>query len=253
MKITLYQFDLKWLDKAANLSGLKNIIDENPDTNLIILPEMFNTGYIMKPDTGAESLIESPTVADIQEMIKGKNMIIGGSIPTVKGGKYYNSFIFISDTDIIHQYNKIHLFKMAGEGKEYTAGDNSTILEINGVKIRPLICYDLRFPYISFQQKGNRHDVLIYTANWPVRRISHWRALLQARAIENQCYVIGVNRVGQDGNDLSYNGNSLAIDYAGNIIADLGTEISAHTISIDTSAMYDFRTKLPFIGDAIID
>jgi omega-amidase len=252
MKICIYQFDLQWLDKEANLSQLQTAIEVNRDVDLMILPEMFNTAYIMKPEQGAESLLDSPTVKRIQKMLSESKLVIGGSIPTVRGGKYYNSFVFISSEGIVHQYNKIHLFKMAGEGKEYTAGQKTSTFELNGVRIRPLICYDLRFPYLSFQQKDNYQDVIIYTANWPVRRIAHWRALLQARAIENQCYVIGVNRVGLDNNDLSYNGNSMIVDYTGDIILDLGTEAASGSIDIEQAKMNEYRMKLPFIGDAVM-
>jgi omega-amidase len=252
MKITLCQFDLKWLDKYHNLDYVKNVIDKNRDSDLIVFPEMFNTAYIMKPEDGAEDVSDSSTIKEIQSMLKDTNIIVAGSIPTVEDGKYYNSFVFVSKEKIEFKYDKIHLFKMAGEGKAYSAGEASHLFECRGVKIRPLICYDLRFPYLSFQDKDNHHDLLIYTANWPVRRIAHWRTLLQARAVENQCYVIGVNRVGDDQNNLSYDGNSLAIDYSGKIIADLENTEGYKTIDINLADKQDYRTKLPFLKDAIL-
>jgi omega-amidase len=252
MKITLCQFNLKWLDKKANLDYVNNVITHNVGSDLLILPEMFNTGYIMKPEDGAEDLAASHTISEIQAMLKNSSMIVGGTIPTLNAGRYYNSFVFLSHDSITYRYDKVHLFKMAGEGRAYSSGVGSSIYNCNGVMLRPLICYDLRFPYVSFQEKGNYHDVLIYSANWPVRRIDHWHSLLVARAIENQCYVIGVNRVGSDQNDLNYNGHSLAVDYSGHIMADLDTEEGYKTIHLDLDAMNDYRSKLPFLKDALL-
>jgi omega-amidase len=250
MKVALYQSNPTWLDQQKNLDELKNVINSlSSDVDLLILPEMFNTAYIMKPEEGAELIEDSFTIAMIREMLHGRKLVVGGTMPTTSEGKFHNTFLFINETGVFAQYDKIHLFTPAGEGLCYTSGEHEVTFSLNDIIVKPLICYDLRFPYISFQKKDLHHDILIYSANWPEKRIQQWVTLLQARAIENQCYVIGVNRIGIDENGFQYPGKSIVVDYSGKIVLDLGNEIKIDGIDLDFKAQNIYRKALPFLNN----
>jgi predicted amidohydrolase len=179
--------------------------------------------------------------------------LLCGTIPyKLNDNAYTNAFIAVNKSGLKALYHKVHLFNPSGEGKCYTSGENTISFFHAGFTILPLICYDLRFPYLSYNAE-EKVDLIVYSANWPVSRINHWRQLLMARAIENQCYVIGVNRVGQDMNGLEYNGNSIAVDYSGNIIAEGGTEAKNVAVVLDKEAMMAYRAKCPFLKDNRMD
>ncbi len=213
MKVAIIQTALIWENPNANRIQFEEKIrgiEQNVD--LIVLPEMFSTGFTMNPETVAETM-NGETISWMQTLAKHKNSAITGSLVIVENGKYYNRLVFVLPSGEIKHYDKRHLFSLAGEEKVYTKGKTKLIIEYKGFKICPLICYDLRFPV--FSRNVEDYDVLLYVANWPKPRINAWNALLKARAIENMCYVVGVNRIGEDQNNHVYNGNSQVIDYLG--------------------------------------
>ncbi len=214
IKIATLQLDLIWEDKIKNLEKIESIIMSISDkVDLIILPEMFTTGFTMNPEKYAESM-NGETVGWMKKMAQKKSTSILGSIVIRENSNFYNRAIFVLSNSEISFYNKRHLFRFEGEKDYYKAGETNTIFQINKWRIRPQICYDLRFPIWS--RNNNEYDVLINMANWPAKRNEHWVKLLYARAIENQCYVIGCNRIGIDGNGIEYIGNSMVIDPKGN-------------------------------------
>lgn len=247
MKVAIFQFSTVWMDIEANLALISqqcSMITGQAD--LLVLPEMFNTGYTMSPHEIPPQW-QTITISRLTSLAQTYNLTFAGTIPMYKDDKWYNTFIIVDHTGLIHQYDKIHLFAMAGEDKVYTAGIGSSYFESATWKILPLVCYDLRFPYLSFTQ--DQPDVLLYSANWPETRVHHWQSLLIARAIENQCYVIGVNRTGTDENGYVYPGNSLIIDYNGTILSRLDENPSFAIVELDKDLLHTFREKLPFIKD----
>ncbi len=251
MKTAIYQSNPIWLDPVKNIEQLAKVIDIYKNkADVLFLPEMFNTAYIMEPHTGAEDLDDSPTVMAIQALLNDSNLVVAGTMPTKSKDNFHNTFVFIAKEGIIGNYHKLHLFTPAGETKKYTPGGNTTQVLIDNMLILPLVCYDLRFPYCSFQNRESIHDVLVYSANWPEKRVAQWRALLVARAIENQCYVVGINRVGKDNNGYEYPGNSIVVDFAGNIIIDLGNTENHDVIELSQDEMIAYRMNLPFINDS---
>ncbi len=247
LKITLLQNHILWADIPGNLqhweSQIQNIQNE---TDLILLPEMFATGFMMHPREEVQEMSGS-IVNWMSKMAAQKNVALAGSIIIKENNKTYNRLVFVFPDGKITYYDKRHLFGMAGEDEVYTAGKEKVIIEYKDWKICPMICYDLRFPVWS--RNKNEYDLLIYLANWPTKRIAHWRALLQARAIENQCYVAAVNRIGQDGNNLDYCGGSTLIDPAGEIIWQQEDEATNLTFNINKENIIKIREQLPFLKD----
>jgi predicted amidohydrolase len=176
--------------------------------------------------------------------------ILAGSIPVMAGEKMYNRWLAIDETGHRYSYDKTHLFVPGGEGRGYEAGKEVKQFTIQDNVVRPLICYDLRFPYVSFQVPDQQYDVLVYAANWPAPRIEQWKQLLKARAIENQAYVVGVNRVGVDHYGNVYPGASMVVDYMGKVLDEMDENIGLTTVGIDLDAMYQYRIKFPFLKDA---
>ncbi len=258
LTITLIQTHLHWEDKAANLAMLEQkILNLSDKTELVILPEMFSTGFSMKPQQLAETM-SGRTVQWMQAIAQQKRIILTGSVIIEEEGKYYNRLIWMLPNGSYGCYNKRHLFGYAGEGEHYTAGSKRLIASVKGWKINTQVCYDLRFPVwarqasLSAEEGQDReveYDVLLYVANWPERRNSAWQALLTARAIENQCYVIGVNRVGTDGNNIQYCGNSTVIDALGNTIYSKTNEEDVATLTLHKQDLIDIRNKFPFLND----
>lgn len=248
MKVTIIQSNIVWEDVKENLKHFsKKINSIKEDTDLIVLPEMFTTGFSMKPDEFAP--YEKMQIQWLKENSKNKNAVITGSIITKKNEQYFNSLIWMQPNGEFFVYNKKHLFSFAGEDKFYSPGTEKLTTNINNWKIRPLICYDLRFPVWSRNKQD--YDILIYVANWPERRNDAWKTLLKARAIENQCYVIGVNRIGNDGNKIYHSGDSAVIDPKGNIISKTKAhEESVETVSLNLDELTAFRTKFPVANDA---
>ncbi|MBB4037849.1 putative amidohydrolase [Dysgonomonas hofstadii] len=247
MNILLIQTDIKWQDPTYNKNQARKIIDASPDADLIILPEMFTTGFCMTPNGIAEKAA-TETLQWMQHVAGEKNAAVAGSVATEENGNYYNRFYFVKPDGSYATYNKKHLFTYAGEHNEYTAGEDRVIVEYQGVKILLQICYDLRFPVFS-RNKGD-YDMIIYVANWPTQRIEPWNILLRARAIENQCYVAAVNRTGNDP-DNNYCGGTALIDYLGKTIVSAENNIEeAVSGSIELKSLTRFRESFPALHDA---
>lgn len=247
MKIALIQTSLIWENPIENRSHLSQKINGFlEDVDLIVLPEMFSSGFTMNPETVAETM-QGETIAWLQHLAKAKNCAITGSLVINENNKYYNRLIFIFPDGEIKTYDKRHLFTLAGEEKIYTAGKDKLIVEYKGFRICPLICYDLRFPV--FSRNVEDYDVLIYVANWPKTRVNAWDILLKARAVENMSYVIGVNRIGSDNNNLEYVGHTQAIDFFGNYLLEPQETEGVFIIELDKNKMLETREKLPFLDD----
>lgn len=251
--ITIIQTNLHWENKAANLQMLEEKINNIKEkTEIVVLPEMFSTGFSMKPELLAETM-EGETVQWMKRISAEKKIILTGSIIIKADGKYYNRLLWMLPNGQCGVYDKRHRFAYAGEDDHYAAGTKRLIASAKGWKIKLLVCYDLRFPVWARQQPTGEepeYDLLIYVANWPERRIHAWKTLLQARAIENQCYVVGVNRVGNDGNDIHYNGESMIVDPMGETLYSKKDEEDIYTISLDKTYLNSVREKLPFLKDA---
>jgi len=246
MNITLVQSALYWENIEKNLSSFEEKLNNIGQTDLIILPEMFSTGFSMNASAVAESM-DGTAVNWMRKTAAKKNSAITGSLIIREGGKFYNRLIFMRPDGSLEQYDKKHLFTMAKEEETYTAGTEKIIIDYLGWKICPLICYDLRFPI--WNRNLEDYDLAIYVANWPDRRSYHWRSLLTARAIENQCYVAAVNRVGTDGKDLYYSGHSSLIDPTGELIYQKADAEDIQQFDLNKEYLIEIRTKLPFLKD----
>ena len=253
LSVTIIQANLHWEDKKANLQMLEEkILSISDKTEVVVLPEMFSTGFSMKPELLAETM-DGQTVQWMKRMATQKKIILTGSVIIEEGGHYFNRLIWMLPNGQYGVYDKRHLFGYAEEDNHYTAGTKRLIASVKGWKINLLVCYDLRFPVWARQQaqeEGAEYDVLIYVANWPERRVHAWKTLLQARAIENQCYVIGVNRTGKDGNDIYYSGESMIIDPLGEVLYTKKDEEDIFTATLDEEHLKAIRDKLPFLKDA---
>ena len=255
LKITVIQSNLYWENKTENLKMFsEKIVAIKEQTDLIVLPEMFTTGFSMSPEKLFDTM-DGETIQWMKQEAENKNCVITGSFICKENGRYYNRLVWMKADGSYECYDKRHLFRMAQEDKHYTAGDKKIIVELNGWKICPLICYDLRFPVWARQNSGTEnagpeYDVLIYVANWPERRSLAWKTLLQARAIENQCYVVGVNRVGNDGNNIYHSGDSMVVDPLGEVFYHQKDAEAIYTISLDKAHLENIREKLPFLKDA---
>lgn len=247
LRVTLVQTHLFWEDKPANLAQFSQKLETlQATTDLIILPEMFTTGFSMAPEKLAETM-EGPTMAWLTEKAQQTSAVISGSFICEEEGKYFNRLVWMQPDGQYFTYDKRHLFTLAKEDEYYTAGKNRLIVEWKGWKIMPLICYDLRFPVWS--RNTEDYDLLLYVANFPERRIDAWKSLLMARAIENQSYTIGVNRIGNDGNNIPHSGATSIFDYAGNLIYQLNYQEDIFTTSLSLQPQKTFRSKLRFLAD----
>jgi predicted amidohydrolase len=247
MKIALLQSNLTWENPKANrLAFEAKIQSASKQADLIILPEMFTSGLTMYSEKVAETM-QGETIATLQSLAKAKNCAITGSLVIQEEGRFYNRLVFIFPSGAIETYDKRHLFTLAGEDKVYTPGEQKLIVEYKGFKICPLICYDLRFPV--FSRNTEDYDVLIYVANWPKPRTHAWDILLRARAVENMCFTIGVNRTGYDTNQHEYIGHSQAVDYLGNYLLEPQEQEGTFIVALDRQAMIDTRKKLAFLND----
>lgn len=225
-------------------------------TEIVILPEMFSTGFSMNPSKLAETM-EGETIQWMKRMAAEKKIILTGSIIIEDAGNYFNRLIWMLPNGQFGTYDKRHLFAYADEDQHYKRGEKRLIASVKGWKINLLVCYDLRFPVWARQsssketdEKVAEYDLLIYVANWPERRIHAWKTLLQARAIENQCYVVGVNRVGEDGNGIPHSGDSMVVDAMGAVLYTKSQDEHINTITLEKKALEEIRTKLPFLKDA---
>ena len=246
MKIAWIQFDIHWEDQTKNLNHLDTILSNHDESvDLLVLPEMFDTGFAMNPSslTGRDQDI---TINWMKETAVKYDCAVMGSI-IFKQNQYFRNRLIFTNGEEVADYDKNHLFTLSGENEQYEQGDQVLDMHWKDFKIRPLICYDLRFPEIS----RNTEDLslLIYVASWPKTRITHWNTLLKARAIENQCYVLGVNRLGEDGNNLEYNGMSSLTSFDGTEITNSENKEGIFTSTIEIQPLNEFRTKLPFLND----
>lgn len=261
LRCALIQTDLVWENKSKNLEILERKITALEEgIELIVLPEMFTTGFSMNAEALAESM-EGASIQWMRRISRTKKAILTGSMIIEENGQYYNRLIWMLPNGQFGQYDKRHLFGYANEDKHFTEGNKRVIASVKGWKINLQICYDLRFPVWSRQQSNQdadityEYDVLIYVANWPSSRAHAWKTLLMARAIENQCYVIGVNRVGVDGNNHTYSGDSVIIDPLGDVLSNDSLEKSGHieksiVFNLSKEHLNDVRKRFPFLKDA---
>ena len=252
LNVTLVQAGLIWHDAAVNRRKFEALLAPLAGrTDLVALPEMFTTGFTMQPETAAE-VADGPTVDWMRAQAAKLGAVICGSIATRDAGRCFNRLVCMRPDGTHERYDKRHLFRMAHEHDHYTAGTRRVIVEIKGWKVRPLVCYDLRFPVWSRNRFGGdeAYDLLLYVANWPERRRYAWQTLIKARAIENLSYVVAVNCVGQDGNGISYTGDSAAIDFLGQLITEPSEQEFVTTVTLDRAALQAFRDKFPAHLDA---
>jgi omega-amidase len=253
LTISIIQTNLHWENKAANLRMLEDKIKNREDaTEIMVLPEMFTTGFSMNPSVFAETM-EGETVAWMKRISAEEKIILTGSVIIKEDNKFYNRLVWMLPNGQYGQYDKRHLFGFAKEDEHYNAGSKRLIAQVKGWKINLQVCYDLRFPIWARQQpnenKEAEFDILIYVANWPERRSHAWKTLLCARAIENQCYVIGVNRVGDDGNNIYHSGNSMIIDPLGQVLYHKADEEDMFTLKLEKENLQEVRHKFPFLRD----
>jgi len=247
MKVALVQAPLFWENPTQNRNYFEQKINSITETiDLIVLPEMFTSGFTMNPKAVAESM-QGETVSWLQALAKAKNAAITGSLVIEENGNFYNRLVFVLPSGAIKTYDKKHLFTLAGEDKTYTSGTEKLLFEYKGFKICPLICYDLRFPV--FARNTDEYDLLIYVANWPKPRITAWDALLKARAIENMCYTIGVNRIGEDPNKHNYPGHSQVIDCLGNYLIEPQENEGVCITTLNKNILEATRQKFGFLND----
>lgn len=248
LSVALIQSDLVWENPIANRTSLEEKIKGvTAKVDLIILPEMFTTGFTMNASENAETM-EGETIQWMKGIATTLDVAVVGSIIIKENEHYFNRLLFIHPSEEIETYDKKHTFTLAKEHETYTAGQNNILIEFKGWRIRPLICYDLRFPV--WARNTDNYDVLLYIASWPKPRINAWDSLLKARAIENMSYTIGVNRVGVDANNYEYSGNSVCYDTLGNCLAksDKGEE-SILIVELDKEVQNNYRDKFRFLED----
>lgn len=249
IRVTIIQTSLKWEAPTENYKHLDwHLRQIQEQTNLIVLPEMFTTGFSMNPKMLAEKM-GGTSMKWMKEKAQHFNAVVVGSLIIEENKKFHNRLIWMEPSGEFQFYDKRHLFRMANEHEHYTAGNQKLITYLKGWRVRPLTCYDLRFPVWSRNQGD--YDILIYIANWPRTRSSHWKTLLRARAIENQAFVIGVNRVGEDGNGIHYTGDSAVIDPLGRVISQIHPgEENYDTLELTWRDLDEWREKLNTSLDA---
>jgi len=246
MNVALIQSPLEWENPEKNRNYFDEKIKAITDADLIVLPEMFTTGFTMNPFDVAETM-EGETVLWLQKTAKAKNIAITGSVIIKENEKFFNRLLFVFPNGEIKKYDKRHLFSLAGENEIYTAGQEKLIVDYNDFKICLLVCYDLRFPV--FSRNTEDYDLLIYVANWPKVRVNAWDILLKARSVENMCFTIGVNRIGLDANNHQYSGHSQVVDCLGNYLLEPQQDEAASIVTLDKNQLYNTRKKLGFLND----
>ena len=246
LSVAIIQSELVWENKAANLTHFEEKISQVGECDLIILPEMFSTGFSMRPEKLAEETESS--LKWIRKLSDSSGAAICGSVMVFDNGQYFNRLLFVEPTGKFYHYDKRHLFTMGSESKQYSAGKDRLIINYLGWKILPLVCYDLRFPV--FSRNDCNYDLLLYVANWPARRAHHWKSLLLARAIENQCYVAACNRVGIDGNGVEHSGDSMMIDCWGNVLQHAENKSTILKASFSSAELTVTREKFPVLNDS---
>jgi len=249
-RLSIAQQPLVWHDAPANRERFAAALAPLAGaTDLVVLPEMFTTGFTMKPEEFAEAA-DGETRAWLLRQASALDAAVGGSVAVNDNGRYFNRFMLAMPGGPTYWYDKRHLFRMAGEHRHYDAGDHALIIEWRGFRLCPLVCYDLRFPVWSRRRPELEYDLLIYSANWPAARRYAWSTLLRARAIENQAYVAGVNRVGDDGHGVAHVGDSVVLDFTGQPLAELNETPQVVTLPLDLEALRAWRDKFPAQLDA---
>lgn len=247
MKVAILQTDLVWENPIYNRLTIESkVLSSDKKFDILVLPEMFTSGFTMNPERVAETM-QGETIQWLKSLAKQKKTAIVGSLVIEEEGNYYNRLVFVTPKGEIQHYNKRHLFTLAGEEKVYTKGTEKVIFEYKDWKICPQVCYDLRFPV--FARNVEDYDLLVYVANWPKVRTQAWDALLKARAIENMSFVIGVNRVGKDANGHDYIGHSQVLDELGNELISPFEESDLQVVSLSKKKMHETRAKLNFLND----
>ena len=248
LKTLLVQSRLDWQDPDRNRERLGRMLDSTEDAfDLAVLPETFTTGFLGDEDLAGEGM-DGPTVDWMRERAAGHACALAGSAVINEHGKRYNRLLFVTPDGEVRHYDKRHRFAFGGESRRYTGGDRRVIVEFQGWRINLQVCYDLRFP-VWCRNRGD-YDLMLLVANWPSKRVAHWLSLLEARAIENQSYVIGVNRVGEDGNGFQYPGRSVVHDPLGACVADLGGDEACRLVELDLERVSGARAEFPFQADA---
>ena len=248
LNVTIVQADLLWQDAAGNRQNFTSVIEDLLEpTDLIVLPEMFTTGFSMDAPVLAETM-DGDSVTWMRDMAASSNAAICGSLIIADNQQYFNRFICVSPAGDLQCYDKRHLFRLADEQSHYAAGAELLTFDLQGFRICPMVCYDLRFPVWS--RNRGLYDLLLYVANWPDRRHHAWATLLRARAIENLSYVAGVNRTGTDGNNISYSGGSSIIGFLGEDLANLGDHAGTVSVELDLEKLRAFRERFAFHKDA---
>jgi omega-amidase len=250
LRVALVQQSLSWQDPAANRARFTELLQPLAGhTDLVVLPETFTTGFTMEVQLAAEPA-GGPTAGWLSVLAREIDAAIVGSVITCESGRFYNRLLWASPAGEIRQYDKRHLFRMAGEHQHFSAGRVAWSVPWRGLRVCPLVCYDLRFPVFSRRRAELDYELLVYVANWPAARADAWRQLLRARAIENQAYVIGVNRVGSDGAGISYAGDSAAIDFLGRPLVEGGERTGILSVQLDADVLVAFRERFPAHLDA---
>jgi omega-amidase len=247
LRVVLVQANLVWEDAQANRETIENLL-MTQEGDVFVLPEMFSTGFSMKPSKLAEKE-NGPSLKWMKEIAEEKDAAIVGSLIIEEDSKYYNRLFFVYPDGSFKRYNKRHLFTLAGEEKYYAQGDESIIVDYKEWKIKPLICYDLRFPVWARNTEG--YDLLLFVANWPEKRSHAWSTLLMARAIENQSYVVGVNRVGKDGSGIDHNGKSVVIGPLGESLLNFKDHQEVvKSVLLSSESLIQTRDRFRFLQDA---
>jgi omega-amidase len=251
LRVTLVQQPLVWGEPAANRARFASLLEPLAgSTDLVVLPETFTTGFSMEVERLGESA-GGPTGVWLADLARELDAAITGSVITAEGGRYYNRLLWAEpDGAPLRHYDKRHLFRMGREHQHFAPGAAAWTVDWRGFSVCPLVCYDLRFPVFSRRRSGLDYELLLYVANWPAPRAHAWRTLLAARAIENQAYVVGVNRVGSDGNGIAHSGDSAAIDFLGQPLIEAGAEPAVLTVELDAARLAAFREKFPAHLDA---
>lgn len=249
LKITTFQAYLFWENIDKNLQNLElRLSSIREKTDLIALPEMFSTGFSMNAQNLAEEM-DGKSIRWMQAQARKFDCVVTGSLMIREKNKFYNRLVWMTPDGTYQVYDKRHLFSLGSEEQTYTAGNKILIVDLNGWKICPMICYDLRFP-VWQRNKNGKYDLLLIVANWPERRSLHWRTLIPARAVENQAFVVAVNRVGHDGNEVYHSGDSMCIDPAGNVVYYKPNDEDLYTFSINKEEVGKTRRAFPFLKDA---
>jgi omega-amidase len=250
LRLALLQQTLAWRDAERNRAAFTETLRPlSGSVDVIVLPEMFTTGFTMEPDAVAE-VEDGATLTWMRDAAQRTDAALVGSIVVRAGHDHFNRLLWVTPDGAVRHYDKRHLFRMANEHRHYAAGSQTLLVEWRGFRIAPLVCYDLRFPVWSRRRTSFDYDVLLYVANWPAVRRYPWQQLLRARAIENQAFVAGCNRVGADGNAVEYSGDSAIIDYLGKPVAELADAAGVVRATIDLARLREFRERFPAHLDA---